>query len=150
MNCYEIINNYEGQLEDITFLETFIDFCLNKLSLEKCIFNIILVSNDEIKKINKEYRNIDKETDVISFALEDNNDVTYQDNIRLLGDIYISIDKMNQQATLYEHSTKRELSFLTIHGLLHLLGYDHMNEEDEKIMFDLQEELLHGFEITRK
>ena len=86
--------------------------------------------------------------DVISFAFEDNEDIRYND-IRLLGDIYICIPRMKEQAIAYGHSEKRELSFLAVHGLLHLLGYDHMNEEDEKIMFALQELILDGENIKR-
>ena len=100
----------------------------------------------EIKKINKEYRNIDNVTDVISFALED---VEFKTPFRILGDIYISYEKVKEQALKYEHSEKRELYFLATHGLLHLLGYDHMNEKEEKIMFDLQKELLDKYDIKR-
>ena len=91
-------------------------------------------------EINKKYRGIDRTTDVISFALNDNKRI--ETMINVLGDIYISIPKMVEQAKQYEHSEKRELSFLTLHGLLHLLGYDHMNSEDEKVMFGLQDEIL--------
>jgi probable rRNA maturation factor len=106
------------------------------------------VDNKKIREINRDYRNIDRETDVISFALEDFKDITYID-YRLLGDIYISIDKARGQAIEYNHSFLRELSFLTIHGLLHLLGYDHMSEYDEKIMFEKQELILDGYGIKR-
>ena len=105
-------------------------------------------SNPRIKEINRDYRKIDRETDVISFALEDSKDLEYED-FRLLGDIYISIDKAVSQSIEYNHSLLRELSFLSIHGLLHLLGYDHMKEEDEKIMFGKQEELLNEYQIKR-
>lgn len=110
--------------------------------------SIIITDNQEIRKINKEYRNIDKETDVISFALED--DETFINiPVRILGDIYISIDKAKLQAEEYGHSLKRELAFLTVHGMLHLLGFDHMNKEDEKVMFKKQDEILNELEITR-
>ena len=110
--------------------------------------SIIIVDNKKIRKINKEYRNIDKETDVISFALED--DETFINiPVRILGDIYISIDKAKLQAEEYGHSLKRELAFLTVHGMLHLLGFDHMNKEDEKVMFKKQDEILNELEITR-
>ena len=99
--------------------------------------------------LNKEYRNVDRETDVISFALEDNMDVVY-DDFRLLGDIYISYEKALEQAKIYNHSVKREVFFLATHGILHLLGYDHMEEDDEKVMFDLQNKLLDGYGITRE
>ena len=88
-------------------------------------------------------------TDVISFALEDDKTFNRTD-IRILGDIYISIDKVKSQALEYGHSFKRELYFLCIHGLLHLLGYDHMTKEDEKIMFERQERVLDGFGIKRE
>lgn len=111
-------------------------------------FNVIIVDNNHIKEINKEYRNMDKPTDVISFALED--DKTYfRKDYRLLGDIYISIDKVHEQAKSYNHSKKRELSFLAVHGLLHLLGYDHMTNEDEQEMFLLQDQILEKYKIGR-
>ena len=84
----------------------------------------------------------------ISFAFEDNNDLVYND-IRMLGDIFICIPQMKRQAIEYGHSEKRELAFLAVHGILHLLGYDHMNEEDEKVMFALQELILDGQNIKR-
>ena len=111
-------------------------------------FSVIIVDNKRIHEINKEYRGIDRPTDVISFALEDNEEIEF-DHYRVLGDIYISIDKVKEQAKEYGHSEKRELAFLTVHGFLHLLGYDHMKEEDEKIMFKKQEEILDGFGIKR-
>ena len=98
--------------------------------------------------MNKNYRNVDRVTDVISFALEDNDDISYGD-IRVLGDIYICIPQMKRQAVEYGHSEKRELSFLAVHGLLHLLGYDHMVKEDEEVMFGLQELILDGANIKR-
>ncbi len=111
-------------------------------------FNVIIVDSDKIRMLNKEYRKIDKVTDVISFALED--DDTFQlENYRVLGDIYICLEQALKQADDYGHSFKRELSFLAIHGLLHLLGYDHRTEEEEKIMFKKQEEVLSHYGIER-
>ena len=144
---YEINNNY-GYKNDYSYLEKVISATLKHEKVENAIFSIIFVDNDEIKKINKEYRNIDKITDVISFAFEDNNNIVYN-NLRILGDIYICIPRMIEQAKEYGHSEKRELSFLTVHGLLHLLGYDHMNEKDEKEMFALQELILNEQDIKR-
>ena len=112
------------------------------------IFNIIFVSNEEIHNINKEYRNTDRVTDVISFALEDNPDIVYED-FRLLGDIYIAIDVAYDQAIEYNHSREREVCFLATHGLLHLLGYDHMTPLEEKEMFGKQDELLDEYGIER-
>lgn len=105
------------------------------------ILSIIFVDEKEIQTLNREYRGIDRVTDVISFAFEDTENIL-PEKVRVLGDIYICIPKMIEQARTYEHSEKRELSFLTVHGLLHLLGYDHMKKEDEEIMFPLQEEIL--------
>ena len=145
---FEIINDIDKEVEEIDFLNDYVSYIVKKLELEKCEFNIIIVDNEKIHKINKEYRNVDRETDVISFALEDNMDVKYTD-FRLLGDIYISIDKCYQQANEYGHSKVREICFLATHGILHLLGYDHMEENDEKEMFKLQNELLDGYNIKR-
>lgn len=145
---FEIFNNTNKEIEEIKKLEKYIEFIVNKLELEKAIFNIIFVDNEEIHNINKEYRNIDRVTDVISFALEDNKDIVYED-FRLLGDIYIAIDVAYDQAIEYNHSREREVCFLATHGILHLLGYDHMTIEEEKEMFDKQEELLNAFEIKR-
>ena len=99
-------------------------------------------------EMNKQYRGVDRTTDVLSFALNDADD-GFVSEIEVLGDIFVSIPKMLEQATEYGHSAKRELSFLCIHGLLHLLGYDHMKEEDEKVMFALQREVLEDAGITK-
>ena len=111
-------------------------------------FNVIIVNEEKIHDLNREYRGIDRVTDVISFALEDDKSFNIED-YRMLGDIYICLNKVKEQANEYGHSFKRELSFLAIHGLLHLLGYDHMNEDDEKVMFDKQEEVLKRYGIER-
>ncbi|HHW69209.1 MAG TPA: rRNA maturation RNase YbeY, partial [Tenericutes bacterium] len=108
-----------------------------------------ITDNNYIREINKEYRNIDAPTDVISFALEDNMEYNLP-MFRVLGDIYISIDKVKSQALEFGHSELREFAFLTIHGLLHLLGYDHMDENEEKIMFSLQEVILNEYGIKRE
>lgn len=112
------------------------------------VISFILVNNDEIHKINKEYRNIDRPTDVISFAAIDS--VPDRSLPFELGDIYISVDKVKEQAKEYGHSEKREFSFLVTHGMLHLLGYDHMKSEDEKIMFSHQDHILEIAKITRR
>lgn len=145
---FEIFNNTNNDI-NTSELEDYIKYVVKKLDIENAIFNIIFIDNKEIREINREYRNVDRETDVISFALEDNMDVVY-DDFRLLGDIYISYEKAIEQAELYNHSVKREVFFLATHGVLHLLGYDHMEEEDEKVMFGKQNELLDGYGITRE
>jgi len=109
------------------------------------IISVSLVNNEFIHEMNRDYRGIDKPTDVISFAFLDNEDrvALYKSKEPVcLGDIYISVDKAREQAEEYGHSIKRELSFLFVHGLLHLLGYDHMNQADEEVMFRLQDEIL--------
>lgn len=145
---FEIFNNTNNDI-NTSELEDYIKYVVKELNIENAVFNIIFIDNKEIRKINREYRNVDRETDVISFALEDNMDVVYED-FRLLGDIYISYEKAIEQAELYNHSVKREVFFLATHGILHLLGYDHMEEEDEKVMFGKQNELLDGYGITRE
>lgn len=145
---FEIINDTNKVIEELKPLNKYVKYLVKELSLEKCEFNIIIIDNMKIHKINKEYRNVDRPTDVISFAFEDNMDISYE-NFRLLGDIYISIEKCYEQAQVYEHSIEREICFLSTHGILHLLGYDHMNEQDEQIMFSLQKELLNKYGIKK-
>ncbi len=145
---FEIFNESNKEIKEISKLEEYMKFVVRKLEIEKGIFNIIFVDNDKIHEINKEYRKVDRVTDVISFALEDNPDIVY-DDFRLLGDIYIAIDVAYDQAIEYNHSREREVCFLATHGVLHLLGYDHMTEEEETEMFGLQEELLQEYGINR-
>ena len=126
---FEIINETKEEIKELKDVE----MVLNKAILEEKVgqvsFNVIIVDNDYIHKLNKEYRKIDRPTDVITFALEDYDDIKYED-FRLLGDIYISLDKAKSQAIEYGHSFKREICFLAVHGFLHLLGYDHMEKEE--------------------
>jgi len=143
----EFFNKTDYEI-DLELLNKIIDLTLKKENVNNAMFNVIFLYNDEIHKINKEYRNIDRPTDVISFALEDDKSYPKLD-IRILGDIYISVDKIKSQALEYNHSERREISFLLVHGLLHLLGYDHMKEEEEKIMFSLQEEILNEAGIEK-
>ena len=145
-----VINNLlDEKLNEIDELEKLGEFIADYLKLDNICLSVIIVDNKTIRNINKKYRNIDRETDVISFALED--DKTINDSpIRVLGDIYISLDKAISQANEYGHSLKRELCFLLTHGFLHLLGYDHMNKEDEEIMFNLQDEILNSYGVRRE
>ncbi len=123
------------------------------LKMEKvtnAYFDVILVNEKTIQRINREYRNIDKVTDVISFAFEDNDKNSYN-NIRILGEIYICIPRMKEQAKMYGHNETREIAFLAVHGLLHLLGYDHtISKEEEEKMFRKQELVLNGFNKTQR
>ena len=109
-------------------------------------FNIIFVDDEEIQRINREYRKIDKVTDVISFALCDEPDNQMTDE---LGDIFIDLDQAFRQAKDYGHSITREVAFLAVHGYLHLCGYDHMTKEDEEVMFKKQDEILAAAKIER-
>lgn len=105
--------------------------------------SLIFTDAKEIHEINRSYRNIDRPTDVISFAMMDSeNDYEMPEGDNELGDIFISIDAVREQAESYEHSVQREVCFLFTHGLLHLLGYDHMNDEDEKVMFKIQDVII--------
>ena len=147
MNEITVINE-TNEYVDTALLNKVADYALKSENVDNGVVNIIIVDNKKIKEINNEYRNIDRETDVISFALED-DDTFIELPIRVLGDIYISIDKVKSQASEYGHSEKREICFLTVHGILHLLGYDHMNESDEVIMFSKQDKILDDLDIRR-
>ncbi len=148
MNTIEIFNETKYDVKEILEMKKLIKYALKYEKLDNVEFDVILVDNKKIKQLNRDYRKIDKETDVISFAFEDYKPVIY-DKIRVLGDIYISLDKAKEQANDYDHSLLRELCFLMIHGFLHLLGYDHINEEDEKIMFKKQKEILENYGIKK-
>ena len=145
---FEIFNETNEKIEELKDVEMVLKKAIEIEKLGVVNFNVIIVDNEFIHKMNKEYRGIDRPTDVISFALEDEHDIDYED-FRLLGDIYISIDKAKEQAKEYGHSLKREICFLSVHGLLHLLGYDHMKKEDEKVMFARQEMILNEAGIEK-
>lgn len=109
------------------------------------IMSVTFVDEDMIHEINKTYRNIDRPTDVISFAFLDDKSEKIVGDVPLdLGEIYICYDVADKNRLSYNNSLKRELCFLFVHGLLHLLGYDHMTKEDEEVMFPLQEKILEG------
>lgn len=146
MENYSIIDNNLYQNYD--YLNEVINHTLEVMDAKESIFTIIFVTPEEIHELNKQYRGVDRVTDVISFALEDAHDVSLTD-VRVLGDIYICIDRMKEQAIEYGHSETRELSFLTVHGLLHLLGYDHQTKEDEEVMFGIQRKILSDLNINR-
>lgn len=149
MNKVELFNQTEKEIKELDTVLKVLDSALKKENLDNVSFNLIIVDNEYIHKLNRDYRNIDRETDVITFALEDEDSIILPNDERVLGDIYISIDKAESQALEYGHSLLRELSFLAVHGFYHLLGYDHMTEEDEKVMFKKQEEVLEEYGISR-
>ena len=116
--------------------------------------SVTFMSDQAIQEVNAEYRGIDEPTDVISFALEEMTEgevaiIGEEGMPTVLGDIIISVDTAHRQAEEYGHDLNREIGFLALHGFLHLLGYDHMNEEDEKKMFGRQRDILHSFGLER-
>ncbi len=149
MNHIEVFNESGKEVSELNTMKSFVDYCVNKLDLKNVMFNVIIVNDNIIHELNRKYRNIDRPTDVITFALEDDKRLSVP-GVRVLGDIYISYDKVNSQAKEYGHSSTREICFLAVHGLLHLLGYDHMNQKDEKEMFDKQKELLNAYGIKKE
>ena len=127
-----------------------------KLENSKLYITVTLTNPENIRKINKEYRNIDRATDVLSFPMFEkdeleekirNNDFEHED---VLGDLIISIEKVREQAEEYGHSFERELSYMLVHGFYHLMGYDHIKEEDKKEMRPKEEKILNDLKILRK
>lgn len=157
----------ENEQDDIEFTDE-LNSLLNRAvegSLESEGFeipsevSILLVDDDNIREINKEQRKIDKATDVLSFPMvqmvngameEDTGDYDLDEELLLLGDIVISMETVERQAKEYGHSFERELAFLTTHGMFHLLGYDHENSEEEKVMIGKQEEVLKKIGLSRE
>ncbi len=144
----DYIFNITDEIVETEDIDKVIKFACKKLNVINPLLNIVIVDNKKIQEINKIYRNKDAVTDVISFAFEESNDLKY-DDMRFLGEIYISYDKCVEQAKEYGHSFKREFCYLAVHGLLHLLGYDHIKEEDKKVMRALEEEILDEYDIKR-
>ncbi len=149
MNYVTIYNETDEEFLYEDIIKEVSNKALETEKVEKASCSIIIVDNSYIHKLNKEYRGIDRVTDVISFALEDEKSMVIPDEIRLLGDIYISLDKAKEQAKEYGHSLERELCFLAVHGLYHLLGYDHETKEEAEVMFKKQEEVLMEYGIIR-
>lgn len=118
-----------------------------------CELSVTFADNDGIKQLNSQYRGIDKETDVLSFPLLDfvgGDEPPVDEPSQLLGDIVVSLEKADEQAKEYGHSFEREVAFLCVHSMLHLLGYDHVNsEEEEREMRRIQTEILNGMGISR-
>ena len=150
MSKIEVFNQLDEEIKELDTVLKVLESAVIKEKLEDVTFNLIIVDNEYIHELNKNYRGIERETDVITFALEDEDSLIMPEEVeRNLGDIYISIDKARSQAEEYGHGLLRELSFLAVHGFYHLLGYDHMTEEEEKVMFKKQEEVLEDYGITR-
>ena len=158
MNRYEII--YKDIEEVDEYEETVkrvFDECFEEEKIEdsKLYITITFTNPENIQKINKEYRNIDKATDVLSFPMfekkELENKIQEKDFLHedILGDIVISIEKVKEQAKEYGHSFERELSYMLVHGFYHLMGYDHIEEEDKKEMRKKEEKVLEKLKIVR-
>jgi probable rRNA maturation factor len=158
-----LIENMQEKINVTDEINTLIKTVI-ELSLELDNFyvlsevSVVLVDNERIQGINKEHRQIDKPTDVLSFPMLDfsegdimqtSGDVDLDENLLLLGDIVISMEMAKKQSEEYEHSFEREVAFLTAHGIFHLLGYDHMEEEDEKIMMGKQETVMEKLGLVR-
>ncbi|WP_203339821.1 rRNA maturation RNase YbeY [Planococcus beijingensis] len=139
--------------QELEFVQKILEHAAKEEGLGDSEVSVTFVTNEMIRDINREYRGKDQPTDVISFAMEELGEgetaIIGSPEPRMLGDIIISLDRTKEQAADYGHSFERELGFLAIHGFLHLLGYDHMTEEDEKKMFSRQEEILVSLGITR-
>lgn len=141
-----LINEFEFTFKEEKIVKKIVKtICKVEKVKGKHVVSIIIVDNQKIHEINKQYRNIDRPTDVISFAAIDGEETLPEE----MGDIFISYEKIIEQAKEYEHSIMREFAFLVTHGMYHLLGYDHMNQEDEKIMFTKQEKILDILKIGR-
>ena len=116
----EVFVQVKEEIKELETVEKVLYSAIEKEKLENVSFNLIIVDNDYIHELNKTYRNIDRETDVITFALEDEDTLVMPSDERILGDIYISIDRARSQAEDFGHSLLRELSFLAVHGFYHL------------------------------
>ncbi|KRK98145.1 metal-dependent hydrolase [Secundilactobacillus odoratitofui DSM 19909 = JCM 15043] len=146
--------------EHVKLVQNVLEYAGKYIKLkENTEMSVTFVNNDRIQEINREYRGVDRATDVISFAIEDSAEddefpIVLDDELadeipENIGDIFVSVDKVGEQAEYLEHSYERELGFLVVHGFLHLNGYDHMQPEDEKVMFKLQRDILDDYGLTR-
>lgn len=148
---FALLNEVDDFNEDYyqDYLKIINEACRQLEIDDKLELSCVLVDDQKIHEINKEYRKIDRSTDVISFALEDSEQYYVEGMARSIGDIFISIDHAKMQAAEYGHSLKREMCFLFTHGLLHLLGFDHIESEDEAKMIAMQKSILNELDITR-
>jgi len=159
-----IVDNEQTKIEFTDELNELLKKAIEgSLALENikipCEISVLLVDDESIREINKEQRDIDKSTDVLSFPMttmvngvmeDDTGDYDMDEELLLLGDIVISMETTKRQAEDYEHSFEREFAFLTTHGMFHLMGYDHMVPEEEKVMMSKQEEVLKNIGLTRE
>jgi len=137
--------------ETIQLLHDMLQFAANEEEIHAhSELSIVVVSNEQIRQLNHNYRNKNEVTDVLSFPLLEQNEIVQYEGYPLaLGDIVISFERAKGQAIEYNHSLSRELAFLTIHGFLHLLGYTHDTKDEERVMFTKQEAILKEFHLER-
>ena len=149
INYLDIKENkgYEKIVEKVLKVCFEVESLINK----KLYVEVILTNPENIRKINKEHRNIDKGTDVLSFPMFEKEELVNLslEHLEVLGDIVVSIEKVKEQAEEYGHSFERELAYMLVHGFYHLLGYDHMEENDKKIMREKEESVLTKLNIIR-
>lgn len=154
----ELYDHTQGELtsHQRQLAEKLLAFAAQQLQLkDNDEMSLTFVKNPEIKEINAKYRGVDRATDVISFAINDDDEEIVMDDEMAamipkdLGDLFISIDKVKEQALFLGHSEDRELGFLVVHGFLHLNGYDHEKPADEEKMFSLQEKILDAYGLKR-
>lgn len=147
---YEVkkIEEYMDESKIIEFTDYIIKYEFGEEEYDKNDFylSLLITTNEIIQKINKEYRGKDMPTDVISFAYNETENIG---PINVIGDIIISIDRVKEQAKEYNHSEEREFYYVLCHGMLHLLGYDHMTENEKGIMRKKEEEILEKFKYKR-
>lgn len=151
----DFLNESQTAGEDaVALVEKVLQFVGEKEQIHnEAELSVSFVTNEEIQEINRTYRGKDAVTDVISFAMQEQGEgevMIINDESNVLGDIIISVDRAKVQANDYNHSFERELAFLATHGLLHLLGYDHQTEQQEKEMFAKQEAFLIEFGLPRR
>lgn len=150
-----IISNYPEELSFPTEIEENVRAAAEKVGelygVENAEVSVTLTNNDYIHQLNRKYRQIDRPTDVLSFALNESEepDIENGPDINVLGDIILSVERAEEQAADYGHSLRREIAFLTVHGMLHLLGYDHIEEADRLEMEKEQRYVMEQLGISR-
>ena len=150
----EITINYSDMRFYHEELETLVRYVLNKgAELQKvpedAEISVLICDGPTIHELNREYRNVDAPTDVLSFALNEGDEETSPEEALCLGDIVINVDRAEEQAEEYGHSREREIAYLSVHGFLHILGYDHYEEEEKKEMRKAEEEILSACGLER-
>lgn len=145
------IDNRQSKYEITEELEKLLELVINEALMVEGIskdyeVSISFVGNSEIRELNREYRGVDSETDVLSFPMEDEFEIS----TLLLGDIIISIERAKEQSLEYGHTLEREIAYLTAHSMFHLMGYDHMNEEEKKIMRNKEKQVMKNLGIFKE